>query len=76
MSKFGYSKPIYLSIVETLQKKQGSITDLELYKGLKADDDNLSFTSFNKALMTLEIEGIIHVYNLTKNKRGVEFVKN
>jgi len=49
---------------------------LELYKGLKADDDNLSFTSFNKALMTLEIEGIIHVYNLTKNKRGVEFVKN
>ncbi|MFH0897692.1 MAG: hypothetical protein V1850_06575 [Candidatus Bathyarchaeota archaeon] len=59
-----------------LRKKQGSMMDTELYEALKEDYDDLSFATLNKALMKLEIQGLIHVYNLTKNKRGVELVKS
>ena len=62
--------------MEILQKKQGSVTDAELYKTLKENYSDLSFFTFNKELMKLEIEGLIHVYNLTKNKRGVELIKS
>jgi Fe2+ or Zn2+ uptake regulation protein len=63
-------------IVEILQKKQGSITDSELYDMLKQRHSDLSFLALNKMLMKLEIQGVVHVYNLTKNKRGVEFRKS
>ncbi|MCJ7634242.1 hypothetical protein MUP77_17865 [Candidatus Bathyarchaeota archaeon] len=76
MSKLWHSRPVYTTVVEILQKKQGSVTDIELYKALKDDCDDLSFIAFNKALMTLEIRGIIHVYNLTKSRRGIEIIKS
>ena len=76
LSKLWYSQPLYATIVEILQKKQGSLTDTELYEALKEDHDDLSFAIVNKALMKLEIQGLIHVFNLTKNKRGVELVKS
>ena len=72
--KLWYSRPIYLTLFELLQKKQGNLTDVELYKQLKEYYDDLSFITFNKTLMELELRGIIHVFNLTKNKRGVELV--
>jgi len=72
--KLWYSRPIYLTLFELLQKKQGNLTDVELYKQLKEYYDDLSFITFNKTLMELELRGIIHVFNLTKNKRGVEIV--
>ena len=50
--------------------------DVELYNELKKDYDDLGFIIFNKTLMKLEIKGIIHVFNLTKNKRGVELISN
>lgn len=62
--------------MEFLQKKQGNLTDIELYKNLKESYDDLSFIALNKILMKLEIKGLIHVFNLTKNKRGVELIKN
>ncbi len=65
-----------MAIVEILQKKPGSFTDSELYSTLKEDYDDLSFMIVNKALMKLEVQGIIHVFNLTKNKRGIELIRN
>ena len=62
--------------MEILQKKQGNLTDVELLKALKEYYDDLSFIAFNKILMKLEIKGLIHVFNLTKNKRGVELIKS
>ena len=76
MSRLWYSRQVYSVLIEILQKKQGSITDTELYKALKENYNDLSFVTFNKELMKLEIEGLIHVYNLTKNKRGVELIKS
>ena len=65
-----------MKLLDTLQKKNSSTTDVELYYTLKEQYDDLSFTFFNKTLMKLEIQGIVHVFNLTKNKRGVELVKS
>ena len=63
-----------MTIVEILRRKQGSILDSELYDALREQHEDLGFIAFNKALINLEINGKIHVYNLTKSKRGVELV--
>lgn len=76
MSKIWRVRPLYTIIVEFLQGKRGAVIDTELFKALKKDDGDLSFRTFNKTLMKLEIEGIIHVSSLTKNKRHVELVKS
>lgn len=61
-------------IVELLNKKQGAITDTELYKALKDLYEDVSYKDFNKALMKLEIEGIIQVTSLTKAKKRIELI--
>jgi Fe2+ or Zn2+ uptake regulation protein len=76
LAKLWYHQPIYEMLIEILQKKQGSITDVDIYDMLKQRHNDLSFITFNKTLMKLEIRGIVHVYNLTKNKRGVELLKS
>ena len=76
LPKLWHSRPIHSALFEILQKKQRAVTDLDLYKALKEEYDDLSFIAFNKTLMKLEIKGLIHVYNLTKNKRGIELHKN
>ena len=76
LPKLWYPQPLYAALIEILQKKQGNSTDIELYNELKKDYDELSFITFNKTLMKLEIKGVIHVFNLTKNKRGVEVIAN
>ena len=75
MSKIWYPQPLYVALIEIIQKKQGNIVDTDLYDELRENYEDLSFTDFNAALMKLDVKGIVHVYNLTKNKRGVEFVK-
>ena len=75
LSKFWSTQPLYTVLVELLQKKRGSSMDTELYKALKKNNSDLSLRAFNKTLMKLEIDGIIHVSSLTKNKRHVELIK-
>ena len=75
MTKFWDSQPLYTTIVEKLEKKKGVLTDVELYKDLDASPDELSLRTLNKTLMKLEIDGIIRVFELTKNKKRIELVK-
>ena len=75
MSKFWDSQPLHTTIIEVLKKKNGVLTDGELYKALKDSSDDLSFRALNKALMKLEVDGMVHVFELTKNKRRIELVK-
>ncbi len=75
LSKIWNAQPLHTTIVEFLQKKRGATIDIELYNALKKSNKDLSFRLFNKTLMKLEIEGIIHVASLTKNKRHVELIK-
>jgi Fe2+ or Zn2+ uptake regulation protein len=75
MVKIWNAQPLHTEIVEFLQKKRGATIDVELYNTLKKKNNDLSFRLFNKTLMKLEIEGIIHVASLTKNKRHIELTK-
>jgi len=76
LSKIWRVRLLYTVIVEFLQGKRGAIIDTELFKALKKNDEDLSFRALNKTLMKLEIEGLIHVSRLTKNKKHVELVKS
>lgn len=66
---------MHTTIRELLEKKQGVMTDDALYKALNAVHDDVGLREFNKTLMKLEVDGIIHVFELTKNKRQVELAK-
>jgi len=75
MSKYWKPQPLVTLVIEFLQKKQGVLTDVELYKSLREVYDDLSMSEVNKTLMKLEVDGVLHVYGLTKSKRRVELVK-
>ena len=75
MASIWDTQPLHTTIVEYLQKKRGATIDVDLYNALKKKNKDLSFQRFNKTLMKLEIEGIIHVASLTKNKRHIELIK-
>ncbi len=60
--------------MEILERK-GPLTDLELYDLLKSKYENLGFSSFNKTLMQMEIEGKVYVFTLARGKRRVELIK-
>ena len=72
MTKFWPVLPLHTCVVEILLKKGGALTDTELYQALQKSYGDLSFRELNKTLMCLEIEGMIHVFRLTKNMRRVE----
>jgi len=66
--------PLDLTIVEILDKK-GGMTDEELFDMLKETHEDLGFGTLNRTLMTMEVQGKVHVSALTKGKRRVELVK-
>lgn len=75
MSKLWDVHPLHTSLVEVLLKRGGSSTDTEILRALKKSYGELSLRELNKTLMRLEVDGIIHVSTLTKNKKRVEFRK-
>ncbi len=67
-------RPLHLAIVELL-RKEGTLTDAELLKDLKDSFGGLSARELNKALMKLELSGLIRVSRLMKGKRSVELAE-
>jgi hypothetical protein len=59
---------------EFLERK-GPMTDVELFDMVKATNEDVGFSEFNKTLMRMEIEGAIYVAERTKGKRRVELVE-
>lgn len=74
MSRFLEAKPLHTLLVETLDSNKGSLDDAQLFKLLKKSNHDLSDRGFNKVLLRLELEGLIHVSTLTKKKRRIELV--
>lgn len=72
MTQYWPALPLHTRIVEILLKREGVLTDTELYRDLRTSYGDLSLKEMNKTLICLEIEGIIHVSRLTKNKRRIE----
>jgi len=75
MSQPWGARPVYTAIIELLEKKKGALTDAELLKALKEMYGDLSLSAFHKALMKLEIEGLIHVSSLPKTKKRIELLR-
>ncbi|MCD6529081.1 hypothetical protein J7L06_02185 [Candidatus Bathyarchaeota archaeon] len=63
--------PLYTMVLEALNRKK-SLTDVDLLDVLKSRDENVTFNDLNKALMKLELNGLIVVESLTRGKRRVE----
>jgi len=74
LSRFLEAKPLHTLLVEILDSNQGSLTDTKLFRLLKKSNSGLNERVFNKVLMRLELEGLIHVYTLTKTRRRIELV--
>jgi hypothetical protein len=69
-------QPLQMAIIELLERK-GSLTDIELLETLKSSSlyKDLSFNELNKALMRMEIGGLISVSPLAKGRRLVQLNK-
>lgn len=67
--------PLRNVILSVLAKHQGMILDNELVALIEKEYGEVSQSTLNKALMDLEINGIIHVSRITKTKRRIEAIK-
>ena len=75
LEKVWSPRPIQSVMVEILQKK-GAMTDVDLHKELNDSFGEVSFREVNRALMKLELTGIVRVSRLLKKKRRVELAKD
>ncbi|AWS00584.1 hypothetical protein [Metallosphaera hakonensis] len=67
--------PLIYVIIEKLRKINGTIKDEDLFKEVKKDISyEISFGDFLKALMSLEIRGIISVSLIRENTRMVTYL--
>ncbi|OLS23873.1 MAG: hypothetical protein HeimC2_24820 [Candidatus Heimdallarchaeota archaeon LC_2] len=67
--------PLRSAIIEILRKKDGVMLDSDLPIALKSRYGRtviFSDAEINRALMTLETQGLIHVQLITKNKRRIK----
>jgi hypothetical protein len=65
--------PIINLIVQIVKKRRGVILDDELNRALKKElGSEPSDAELNAALLQLEINGLVHVSQITKTKRRIE----
>ncbi|MEX2701601.1 MAG: ArsR family transcriptional regulator [Candidatus Baldrarchaeota archaeon] len=65
--------PLKVLILQIVKKHQVML-DSDLERQLQKYVKRLSPTELNKALLQLEIEGLIHVSQITKTKRKIEVI--
>ena len=67
--------PITNLIVQIVKKRRGVILDDELIRALKKElGTEPSDSELNAALLQLEINGLVHVSQITKTKRRIEVI--
>ena len=69
--------PLRSAIIEILRDKDGVMLDTDLNVALKSRYGDFSFSKneINKALISLETQGLVHVQNITSKKRRILEVK-
>jgi hypothetical protein len=65
---------IHTTIVEALGRS-GALTLDSLYKKIKKLHGDPGSRFFNDTLMTMELQGLIKVYSMSKDKRRVELAR-
>ena len=67
--------PITNLVVQIVKKRRGVILDDELIRALKKElGTEPSDAELNDALLKLEINGLVHVSQITKTKRRIEVI--
>lgn len=67
--------PLRNLILNILSKRRGIILDDELLRALKKEiGTEPSEAELNSALLKLEINGLVHVSQITKTKRRIEVI--
>jgi hypothetical protein len=67
--------PIRDLVVQIIKKRRGVILDDELIRALKKElGTEPSEAELNAALLQLEINGLVHVGQITKTKRRIEVI--
>ncbi|QKQ99966.1 hypothetical protein GWK48_05860 [Metallosphaera tengchongensis] len=67
--------PLIYVVLEKLRKTNGTIKDEDLYKEVKKSVNyEVSYSDFLKALMSLEIRGIISVSLIRENTRMITYI--
>jgi hypothetical protein len=67
--------PITNLVVQIVKKRRGVILDDELIRALKKElGTEPSDAELNAALLQLEINGLVHVSQITKSKRRIEVI--
>ena len=62
-------------VVQIVKKRRGVILDDELIRALKKElGTEPSDSELNAALLQLEINGLVHVSQITKTKRRIEVI--
>ncbi|MGD9396042.1 MAG: hypothetical protein PVJ05_06425 [Candidatus Thorarchaeota archaeon] len=69
------SMPMTNLVVAIVKKRRGVILDDELIRALKKElGTEPSEAELNAALLQLEINGLVHVSQITKTKRRIEVI--
>jgi hypothetical protein len=67
--------PMTSLVISIIQKRHGVILDDELIRALKKElGAEPSEAELNGALLQLEINGLVHVSQITKTKRRIEVI--
>lgn len=67
--------PLTNLVVQIVKKRHGVILDDELIRALKKElGTEPSDAELNSALLQLEINGLVHVSQITKTKRRIEVI--
>ena len=66
--------PLQTLIVESLSRADNAMFDDELQRVIQSTYGDLTRRELNKALMRLELNGLIHVSVVTKQRRRVELI--
>lgn len=63
-------------VIVDLLKRKKTMKDSELFKAIKMMYKDVSSREVNKALMSLELNGIIRVSRVKKATRSIEFISS
>ncbi len=64
--------PLIFSIMNIVERREGVLLEDDLVRLLENDIGEVSERELNKALMKLEVKGLIHVQMIKKNQRVIK----
>jgi len=67
--------PLRQELLDVLQERRGAMRENDLVRVLTSRNKEISEADINATLLSLEIEGKIHVEYMSKNERKIEILE-